>query len=590
MKKMKKLMLTVLIIGFISLNFTTVETNAVVSNFYKDTYAVYYATGLQPSINFNMNMEHLKKEDSVLISASAYNSQGYSYTASYPSSTNRSKILQSLLYIEADSLQYEILFQYYNNQGNYYAFVIEKSEGTFRITIRRNLQVLYASQYYPVYQKYIMIDMITFITHFNNNLIEGWYYFKMYLDNGQASYMGYQYFQYQEGSISLTTTQIMASYTPPTTNIVFCSRLIRYGSLSYATNLYPTHFQDLLFENSMDISFKNFVKSFENLPYLTFLSVSLTSTPKLIPFVHNITYVNGTDDEGNPVIANFTIDLSYNFTLFSAEWDERRFYYDDTFINVNDWGNWGTMNWLRDGLATVINSLISFLILGFYLIIIGLNYLLWIPFAYLIIIVNNYAIYAIVICFVAAGFGIAIFFAWVWFYLLDPIIKFIGNVFSLAWDWFWKNVIAPIGRWLDDFINWLKNEGLITLIMVYLMIVAFGITCVIFVLSLGLIDFITVWSAITVLLWQINSVIFTFNTLFFGNIVVLIQYGGIYILLVGLIYVKYIYNKARGNIQRANRLQSMINVYKLPLVLTIRLIQYVIGFIQGGTPTDGAEN
>ena len=297
-------------------------------------------------------------------------------------------------------------------------------------------------------------------------------------------------------------------------------------------------------------------------------------------------------------------EYTYNFGVLAVISRTNQYYYNTKTIDPNSWGSWTInilnwnwlgqfridFNWLRNFFVWTVNSLIFLFQAVLYLLIIAFNYLIvWLALQ-IIVLVWNYPIYWISLAAVAIVFYIIYFIVWLW----NQAILLWKLVIWPIITWVWENVLVPAWNWVVSlftaFIKWLRNDGLKQMVQLYLFIVAFAITVIIFVLSLGAIDFNVVWFSITELLWQINEVIFTFNKMFFENIVVIIEFAFAYILLIGLIYVKYVYNKARGNIQRSNRLQSMINAYKLPLVLVIRLTQYVLGFIQGGVPTDGSEN
>lgn len=347
--------------------------------------------------------------------------------------------------------------------------------------------------------------------------------------------------------------------------------------------------------------------NFENLPYWTYSTLSLESYNELINFSQTYAYVdrvNQTDYE----YGNKTFEFSFNYTKLEAVWSEARYYYNTQTIDPESWGPWvfimfhGTIiesklnfNWLRDGLCWIINGIITMGQGILYLLILALNYLLWIPIAYVILIINNYVFYGLTWGLAGIIWVVVWIVLWLWEYALKPIFESIW--WDLLWPilgWIWTYVLVPLGGfviWLIDkivsAIVWLQNNGWQELIRFYLIILTYILAAILFVLSLGALDFTLTQYTLQIALLTINDFMISFLTVFFDNFLLFLGYGATYVMLVGLVYIKYIYAKAKGYIQRANRLQSMINVYKLPLVLAVRLVQYVIGFIQGGAPTDG---
>lgn len=283
-----------------------------------------------------------------------------------------------------------------------------------------------------------------------------------------------------------------------------------------------------------------------------------------------------------------THEFDYNYTLYSLDSRENRFYYrTDTFKN-DQFGNWGWLNVLRNSFVFVLNAVIFIFQAILYLLIIAFNYLILYILFQVFILLWNYPIYWLVYAIIAVIFGLSFFFVWLWNQavilwktLIEPVIQWI-------WNWIIDYIIIPIWNTILSIIDWLKNGGLKILFDLYFIVLSFIIATLIWILSFGSINFTEIQIGIQTILLNLNQTIFEFITIFFANFAWILASSALYLLLIGLIYVKYVIAKARGYIQRANRLQSMINVYKLPIVLIVRLVQYVIGFIQGGAPTDGA--
>ena len=261
-------------------------------------------------------------------------------------------------------------------------------------------------------------------------------------------------------------------------------------------------------------------------------------------------------------------------------------------IQYESWGNWeikwfvGTamessvnFNWLRNAFVNILNFMLLVLQIVLFLAVSSLQYLLLI-FLYIAIIIWNFPIFWIFVGVIGIVFYLSFFFVWLW----NQIVVL------------WKLIIEPMILWL---INWIvsnvwnplveffRNGGLKILFDFYMIILSYIIAFLLWILTFGTQDFSTIQQAIQSVLLSINAAIFEFLSVFFENFIWIMLSAMTYVLLIGLIYIKYIYAKSRGYVQRAARLQAMINVYKIPMVLSIRLINYIIGFLQGGVPTDG---
>lgn len=318
-----------------------------------------------------------------------------------------------------------------------------------------------------------------------------------------------------------------------------------------------------------------------------------TQSVENVSFSRNYTEYN---ESTNDTIEK-TYEFNYNYNLYYVKSQINQFYYTTQTINSEDWGNWVvriralggiidyemSFNWFRDLIVRFLNTMIFLIQIVLYLLTIAFNYLLVWLFLQIIVLLWNYPIKWLVYAVIGIVFWISFFFVWFWNQIVIVWKQIIEPIITWLWDWLLTRVIIP-------FVTWLRNDGLRQLVNLYLTWTAFMITVILFVLTLGAIDFNETWNVISNLLIQINNFVFEFMNVFLENFVLFLGFGATYILLIGLIYIKYIYTKSRGYITRSNRLQTMINVYKLPVVLVIRLVQYVIGFIQGGVPTDGAQD
>lgn len=398
-----------------------------------------------------------------------------------------------------------------------------------------------------------------------------------YLNNHYSfSFTAVGTFNFQQQSILTKSNDTTSPYT------IIKSRLIACRLFSAQTNLSLESNQNLL-NNRVSRIKQDIYRDLSE--YWSYSTVALHSYDQLVNFSSNYEYsvLQKSDNitQLNTTTESRTVEFVYNYSMLEVVWIEGRFSYNSHTVDPLTWGNWGVAwNWLRDGLCTIINTLILLLTFLLYIVVVALNYLLWVPLAYIILLVNNYVLFGLAWA-VAGLIWVVIFvFLWLWDKVVFPILSFL-----------WTYVLWPALQWIWDqilnFVAWLQNDGGRLLMGWILIVISYVIATVIWLLAVGTIDFNEVQQAIQSFLLSINDLVFLVGRTFLDNFSLFLGYSATYLTMVGLIYLKYIYCKAKGYIQRASRLQSMINVYKLPMVLVIRISQYIIGFIQGGVPKDG---
>ncbi len=270
-----------------------------------------------------------------------------------------------------------------------------------------------------------------------------------------------------------------------------------------------------------------------------------------------------------------TYTFEINYTTYKLSTEPNKFYYSTATIKNEQLGNWKSFNFVRNALVFVINAVIFILQAILYLLIIAFNYLiLWVVFQ-IFILLWNYPVYWLFYGLIAVIFYLSFFFVWIWNEIVILWERVLLPILIAIWNWIIENV------W-NSIVEFFQNGGLKILFDFYMIILSYVIATLLWVLTFGATDFSTIQQSIQTMLLSINSTIFEFIGVFLANFVLILSASATYVLLIGLIYIKYIYAKSRGYVQRASRLQSMINVYKLPLVLVARVVAYFIGFINGG--------
>lgn len=259
-------------------------------------------------------------------------------------------------------------------------------------------------------------------------------------------------------------------------------------------------------------------------------------------------------------------------------------YFIDATVDFGEWGfdffdAWISMNWLRDIWVAILNLGILIGNALFYCLILAYNWLLiWLVIG------------------IIGGFmwNIALF--WLFYLLLWALwllclvgllawegVIFIGVLIYSALDWFihwiWEAVIIPLWEWF-----WVVFFPLA--VEVVFAIISFVIATLIWCLTLLSGNPVDFWE----LFAQINDFIviiadFIVNTIiyFIQNIPAIILFATNYLLIIGLIYEKVYYCRAKGLVERAERLEMVLSVFLLPFAFIYALIQFCYSLIsQGG--------
>jgi len=131
--------------------------------------------------------------------------------------------------------------------------------------------------------------------------------------------------------------------------------------------------------------------------------------------------------------------------------------------------------------------------------------------------------------------------------------------------WIWLNIAMPILEWLYTVLLPLILEAIIV-------IMAFMITCFIYVLTLGQVDFWETYDNVYDILWMLVDFIVEWINVFVVNFEYILLFILWYLICGGLIYFRYLYSRARGNINRAEQLYYTFQIYISPIVFIWNLI------------------
>ena len=245
-------------------------------------------------------------------------------------------------------------------------------------------------------------------------------------------------------------------------------------------------------------------------------------------------------------VGNWSID----FTPIKVDSYTAKYYYTEKTIKESSWGSWTfkigdwkiSFDFIRDALVGVINLIILLFQWIFYLLVAALSYLFLFIGCYILWFLVNVVVYYIYI-----GLCWIVWFLWVLLYWLYTILI-----------WVWQYIIYPV-------LQWAYYVLLPLVITAIIKIMAFMLTCFIFVLTLGKINFWDTYHMIENILIMIVDLIIRWIIIFVDNIQYLLLFFIWYLICAAFIYFKYLYNKARGNINRAEQLHYTFEIYIAPI-------------------------
>ena len=323
-------------------------------------------------------------------------------------------------------------------------------------------------------------------------------------------------------------------------NDLYGLRILYYDSTDYFDNF----FSMVKFDEQIIFPSEKTLKK-----YWTYISYKIEQDDTIeVNFQQDVDFLNDSVD----------IDFSYEFSTIKGIPYNAKFYYNTEVIKRSDLGNWKTgaisWNWLRNGLCAVLNAILFFIQILFFVLIVALNLLIisWIvmliiPFFW------NYLIFGLLFILIDLLFWLVIFLVW----LADLIINFLY--------WLFFDIIVPAFTYLVIVIFPI-------IIDVFILVISWILAVLLYMLSLGQADILVLQSNIQTVLSTLAN--FLMELMFFSikYLPELLLYTVFYFVLIGFTYLKLIYCKAKGFVNRTEQLNSSLNSYIFPIEQTANLI------------------
>jgi hypothetical protein len=309
--------------------------------------------------------------------------------------------------------------------------------------------------------------------------------------------------------------------------------LLEESSTNSEDYFYPYFFgsqvdsNELSVENPLDSA--RLLKTIDNIPVSSFSDVGYIEQDIFVPEYPDpnagrlywiyLTWVIAEDEQDEVIVGNEVFGYTYEFNIIRSELAQSFYYYNPQTIVSASWGDWGLFNWVRDLIVTFLNVIVVLFNFLFYLVVYALNFLFM-------------------------GFIMNAIVPFFWNFLIFWLMYALHSAFCLI-----VGGIILAGQFLPELIL-----GVIT-------VVSYVAAALIWVLTLGTIPFETVLETVT----SFNGAIATFFTetlyTFFDALPFFFGYAAFYFVLLGFAYVKYIYAKSRGWVNRAAQLESVFNSY-----------------------------
>jgi len=264
-------------------------------------------------------------------------------------------------------------------------------------------------------------------------------------------------------------------------------------------------------------------------------------------------------DSGNIgiTVENWSVD----FRTVEAEKYDGKYFYKSKTIRRSSLGNWKftileqkvSFNFLRNGIADIINLILLFFQYLFFLVTASLSYIFMFLGINILVLLWNVIVYWIFVALI-----------WILWYFYSAIYWLMLRLYD-ALIWIYEVTLIPAYIWI--------TEVAVPYLVEFIIIpaIAFTLTLIIWIITLGRLDF---WELYEVVETQLYVLSDSFNVIMLelvDHIVEVVIFIGLYLLLIGMCYLKHIVVKVRGYVNRSNALEESLNAYLYPLIIFYKI-------------------
>jgi hypothetical protein len=279
-------------------------------------------------------------------------------------------------------------------------------------------------------------------------------------------------------------------------------------------------------------------------------------------------------------------DWSYDFQYIEGSSTVSKYYYNRQTIKGADLGDWGINNWMRDILVAVLNVFLFIFQFIMYLLVIAFNYLLmYILCIYLIPFIWNYLGYNMIyilalLLFYLIGFVISTM-EWLW----EQIQILWNEVIVPYLEWLWNDVIVPFVNYiiydlLPPILEWIYNDLLAFLAEILILVLSVIEALLLYIFSFGTIPFNELLNTTQIFNQSLMEMVFELFSLLIEHLLDFIIYMSLYIILMCFLFIKMIYVKSRGYINRTEQIEESLRAYVLPFNMAKTVIIAIKDFVK----------
>ena len=267
-------------------------------------------------------------------------------------------------------------------------------------------------------------------------------------------------------------------------------------------------------------------------------------------------------------LSDYGIDIitvenwSVDFNRVYAEKYEAKYYYQSRTISRSDLGSWRfkitddwriDFNFIRNALCDIINLILLFFQYIFFLVVASFSYILMYLGINIIVLLWNVMVFYVFIALI-----------WILWYFYSAIYWLMINLWSLLL-YIYEVILIPLYIWL--------SETAIPWIVEFLIIpaIAFTLALLIWIITLGRLDFWELYEVIKEQLFILSDFFNVITLELIEHIVEVVLFIALYLLLIGMCFLKQIVVKVRGYVNRSEALQSSLDAYLYPIIIFYKI-------------------
>jgi hypothetical protein len=349
------------------------------------------------------------------------------------------------------------------------------------------------------------------------------------------------YFNYSSNNRNyLNLTGIIGNYSYNTLKGIRC--------LSGSNDLnYDRYFDIPLFSYDIDVSQRKVIQG-------TFGVDDEPDSPKGASYWTYQTYriVQGSSFETE--VGNWSVE----YTTIDAELYTAKYYYNKESIKSSKLGSWTfkigdwkiSFKFIRNTIAFILNLILLFFQYLFYLVVASLSFIFMFLGCYICVVLFNIVLYYLYIGICYVGWFIILGLGYIWSFIV----------------WIYTTFLIP-------FLKWLRYTLLPLILDWTISYFAFALTCLVWCLTLGQIDFWSTYTFIYDTVWLIVRELYQWIITFFNNIIYLLLFALWYIICIIYLYGRYLVARARGFDIKAKKYLYTLTFFFTPFQIIIDWIK-----------------